>query len=101
MIGIVMVAVTGMWFFLLFSAASALVAGVVVLHAGRRGRRFRAAVRNSAEDWGRRTERVLRPAGLLSSLPRSRSSTRFKQAGCTTCRPDEQLTRQVRVQQSE
>ncbi|WP_168198566.1 FtsK/SpoIIIE domain-containing protein [Nesterenkonia sp. NBAIMH1] len=67
-IGIVMVAVTGMWFFLLFSAASALVAGVVVLHAGRRGRRFRAAVRNSAEDWGRRTERVPSPGRLAELL---------------------------------
>ncbi|WP_460682133.1 FtsK/SpoIIIE domain-containing protein [Nesterenkonia populi] len=66
-IGLVMVAVTGMWFFLLFSAASALVAAAVVLDAGRRGRRYRRAVRDAAAEWAARTESLPSP-GILAQL---------------------------------
>lgn len=66
-IGIVLVTVTGMWFFLLFSAVSAMVAAATLVDALRRRRRFRRAVRRAAHRWADRAERSMATPGQLAS----------------------------------
>lgn len=68
--GIVLVTVTGMWFFLLFSAASALVALGTVIDAARRRRRYRRALQQAAEAWGRRRDLALPTPGRISHVLR-------------------------------
>lgn len=65
-IGVVLVTMTGMWFFLLFSAVSALVALATVIDAARRRRHHRRALRRSAEDWARRRDAALPTPGQLA-----------------------------------
>lgn len=62
-VGIVMVTVTGMWFFLLFSAVSALVAVFTIADAARRRRRFRAAVSAASARWGSQVDALLDTPG--------------------------------------
>ncbi|GAB3188208.1 FtsK/SpoIIIE domain-containing protein [Nesterenkonia suensis] len=64
-IGIVLVFVTGMWFFLLFSAVSALVAAATMADAARRRRRFRAAVDTAASQWADLADAQLDTPGVL------------------------------------
>lgn len=66
-IGIVLVTVTGMWFFLLFSAVSALVAGATVIDARRRRRRFRAAVSQAAHRWAESVDSACPTPGRLAA----------------------------------
>ncbi|GAA1454465.1 FtsK/SpoIIIE domain-containing protein [Nesterenkonia lacusekhoensis] len=68
--GIVLVTVTGMWFFLLFSAASALVALGTVIDATRRRRRYRRALQQAAAEWARRRSLALPTPGRVSRLLR-------------------------------
>ena len=68
--GLVLVTVTGMWYFLLFSAASALVALGTVLDAARRRRRYRRALKEAAEAWGRRRDLTLPTPGRISHILR-------------------------------
>ncbi|MBO0595047.1 hypothetical protein I2485_08545 [Nesterenkonia sp. E16_7] len=75
-VGIVLVLVTGMWIFLLFSAASALIAVVTLLVAHRHRRRFRRTVRAGAAAWGRQRRDLLAPPGASIRALRARSHPR-------------------------
>ncbi|MGJ9405566.1 FtsK/SpoIIIE domain-containing protein [Nesterenkonia aurantiaca] len=75
-VGIVLVLVTGMWIFLLFSAASALIAVVTLLVAHRHRRRFRRAVRAGSSEWGRQRRDLLAPPGAAIRALRARSHPR-------------------------
>lgn len=74
--GIVLVLVTGMWMFLMFSGASALIAAAVFADAQRRRRRFRRALRRAAGAWAERaTAALCTPGELIRQLrsPQGRS----------------------------
>lgn len=75
-VGLVLVAVTGMWFFLIFSIASAALAAGVAWDSHRRRRRFRHAVRHAATRWALLGEEALRSAGLLALDLRTRTPER-------------------------
>lgn len=83
-VGIVLVLVTGMWIFLLFSAASALIAGATLLVAHRHRRRFRRAVSAGAAEWGGQRRDLLAPPGAAIKALRARSHPR----GSLTCTED-------------
>ncbi|WP_300343958.1 FtsK/SpoIIIE domain-containing protein [Nesterenkonia sp.] len=72
--GIVLVVVTGMWFFLLFSAASALVASAIFLQGRRRRVRYRRAVAQAASEWAAANDQVLPSPGRAAELLRSGSA---------------------------
>ena len=78
--GIVLVTVTGMWFFLLFSAASALVALGTVIDAARRRRRYRRALRQAAEAWARRRTLALPTPGRVSHVLREGAAPAMPEA---------------------
>lgn len=82
-IGIVLVLVTGMWFFLLFSALSAVVAGSTVVDGHRKRRRFRRAVRAAAAQWAHRRKALLPTPGHAVRALRAGSRPRgaFTAAG--------------------
>lgn len=69
-IGIVLVAATGMWFFLLFSAVSGMVALGTAYDARRRGRAFLRATEDAGRRWAHRAERTLPTPGRLIRLLR-------------------------------
>lgn len=75
-VGIVLVLVTGMWIFLLFSAVSALVAIGTLLGAHRQRRRFRRAVRSGATVWARQRRDLLNSPGDAIRALRARSHSR-------------------------
>lgn len=66
LVGIVLVTMTGMWFFLLFSAVSALVALGTVIDAVRRRRLYHRALQQAAEAWGQRRDAALPTPGRLA-----------------------------------
>lgn len=68
--GVVLVLVTGLWFFLLFSGASALVATIIFLHGRRQRSRYRRARQQAAEAWGAETARTLLSPGRATRLLR-------------------------------
>ncbi|WP_022872372.1 FtsK/SpoIIIE domain-containing protein [Nesterenkonia alba] len=70
-VGIVLVLTTGMWFFLVFSLASAAVAGGVAVAAGRRRRQYRRAVRHAARRWAQQCETALPSPGIVARRLRS------------------------------
>ncbi|WP_192595330.1 FtsK/SpoIIIE domain-containing protein [Nesterenkonia lutea] len=72
-IGVVLVFVTGMWIFLLFTAASALVALAALIDATRLRRRFRRAVSAAGTRWSRRRAEALCSPGRRVRLLRARS----------------------------
>ncbi|GFZ84263.1 FtsK/SpoIIIE domain-containing protein [Nesterenkonia alkaliphila] len=69
--GIVLVLVTGMWMFLMFSGASALIAAAVFTHGQRRRRKFRRAMRRAAAAWAERASTALCTPGELIRRLRS------------------------------
>lgn len=70
-IGIVLVIVTGMWFFLLFSALSGLVALATAWDARRRRRTFHQATTEAGRRWASRAGRMLATPGELIRLLRT------------------------------
>lgn len=67
--GIVLVTITGMWFFLLFSGASALIASAIFWDGRRQRKKYRQHVRQAAQRWGRRTHTALcSPGDLILQL---------------------------------
>ncbi len=62
-VGLVLVFVTGMWIFLLFTLASVLMALSMSIHAGRVRRRFGRAVEAAAMTWARRRDEALTSPG--------------------------------------
>ncbi|MGJ9424993.1 FtsK/SpoIIIE domain-containing protein [Nesterenkonia halotolerans] len=70
-VGLVLVFVTGMWIFLLFTVASALMALAMTVHAARVRRRFRRAVEAAAMTWARRRDEVLASPGRAIRLLRA------------------------------
>ncbi|MCH8561762.1 hypothetical protein LTI14_00805 [Nesterenkonia sp. YGD6] len=75
-VGIVLVLVTGMWIFLMFSAASALLAVVTLVVAHRQRQRFRRAVRAAATAWARQRRDLLTPPGRSIRALRARAHPR-------------------------
>ncbi len=69
--GIVLVAFTGMWFFLLFSGASALVASVIFWDGRRKQRQYRHHIARAARLWASRTFSALCSPGELIRLLRA------------------------------
>lgn len=69
--GLVLVAITGMWFFLLFSSASALLAGGIFFDHYRKKRRYRRAVQAAAQLWSQHNDLVLGDPGRLSQALRN------------------------------
>jgi DNA segregation ATPase FtsK/SpoIIIE, S-DNA-T family len=72
--GVVLVAFTGMWFFLLFSGASALVASVIFWDGRRKLRQYRREVVRAAHTWASRTFGALCSPGELMRDLRADSS---------------------------
>src|SRR5690625_4184448 len=68
--GVVLVLVTGLWYFLLFSGASAVVATIIFLHGRRQRSRYRRARRQAAQTWGAETARTLLSPGWAARLLR-------------------------------
>lgn len=66
--GVVLVLVTGHWFFLLFSGASAAVATTIYLHGRRQRRRYRRARKQAADAWSEDTHRTLLSPGWATRL---------------------------------
>lgn len=75
-VGIILVLVTGMWIFLLFSAASALIAVITLVSGHRQRRRFRHAVRAAATVWAQRRMNALPPPGRAIRALRARKRPR-------------------------
>ncbi|WP_150463067.1 FtsK/SpoIIIE domain-containing protein [Nesterenkonia ebinurensis] len=71
--GIVLVILTGMWLFLMFSGASALIAATVFWDGQRRRRKYRQAVRRAAAAWAERAAEALCSPGELIRQLRSTS----------------------------
>lgn len=71
--GIVMVMLTGMWFFLLFSTAGALIAGTLFLRSRREHARYQRAVAEAARQWADAAEQCLISPGHTARLLRSSS----------------------------
>jgi len=71
-VGIILVLATGMWIFLLFTAASVVIALITLVDAGRRRRQFRSATRASGELWAQRRRDALPSPGLSLRLLRAR-----------------------------
>lgn len=69
--GIVLVVFTGMWFFLLFSGASALVAAVIFWDGRKKQRKYRRHVERAAQTWASRTFTALCSPGHLIRLLRA------------------------------
>lgn len=96
-IGIVLVTVTGMWFFLLFSAVSGLVALATVIDARRRRRVFSAAIAAAAAQWSRRLEQAAATPGQLGlAAQQARGRPSGLGAGAPGRRSDEAPFRAVR-----
>lgn len=72
--GLVLALVTGLWFFLLFSGASAIVAAVIFLHGHRRRRQYQRARRVAAGRWAEQTLRTLVSPGQTAHLLRGEHS---------------------------
>ena len=72
-VGIILVLATGMWIFLLFTAASVVIALITLVDAGRRRRQFRSATRTSGELWAQRRRDALPSPGLSLRLLRART----------------------------
>ena len=68
--GVVLVLVTGLWFFLLFSGASAVVATTIYLHGRRHRSRYRRARQQAAEAWSEDMLRTLLSPGQATRLLR-------------------------------
>ncbi|NLS10972.1 hypothetical protein HGQ17_13400 [Nesterenkonia sp. MY13] len=81
--GLVLVMVTRMWFFLVFSAASALVAIGVYIHGARQRRRYRRKVREAADRWAEHVRRALACPGLVTSRLRAGLPSPTPTADCT------------------
>ncbi|TLP75493.1 FtsK/SpoIIIE domain-containing protein [Nesterenkonia sphaerica] len=64
--GVVLVAVTGMWFFLLFSGASALIASAIFWDGRRKLRHYRRRVAHAASSWASRASGSLCSPGRLT-----------------------------------
>ncbi|WP_425573403.1 FtsK/SpoIIIE domain-containing protein [Nesterenkonia flava] len=74
-VGIVLVAVTGMWFFLLFSAAGALMATAFAIHGRLQRRRYRQALRSAAQQWAAVVDAALPSPGALARWIQQRTGT--------------------------
>lgn len=68
--GLVLVLVTGLWFFLLFSAASAVIASSIFVHGQRQRRRYRRARREAAAAWAEQAAEALASPGRAAQLLR-------------------------------
>lgn len=69
--GIVLVLVTGHWFFLLFSGAGALLGSSIFIHGYRQRRRFHRARRSAAAEWAERISQSMVAPGRVAHLLRS------------------------------
>lgn len=69
--GLVLALVTGLWFFLLFSAASAIIASSIFIHGQRQRARYRSARRAAARSWAKLTAETLASPGDAAHLLRS------------------------------
>lgn len=72
-VGVVLVIVTGMWIFLLFSAASAVLAVLTLIDARRRRRRFRRAVRAASLEWADQRTALLPTPGRAARALRAQA----------------------------
>ncbi|RJN33040.1 FtsK/SpoIIIE domain-containing protein [Nesterenkonia natronophila] len=72
--GVVLVAFTGMWFFLLFSGASALIASAIFWDGRRKMRQYRGEVVRAAQTWASRTFGALCSPGELMRDLRAETS---------------------------
>ncbi|WP_218220247.1 FtsK/SpoIIIE domain-containing protein [Nesterenkonia sp. Act20] len=70
-VGLVLVFVTGMWIFLLFTLASVLMALAMTIHAARARHRFHCAVKTAAITWAHRRDEVLASPGRAIRLLRA------------------------------
>lgn len=99
LVGIVLVTMTGMWFFLLFSAVSALVATGTVIDAVRRRRLYHRALQQAAEMWGQRRDAALPTPGRLAQMLREGVGPRL--AAETVRLGTGQLTAELKASASE
>lgn len=65
-VGIVLVMVTGLWFFLLFSVASALVASGMTWHAAAARKRYRRDIQRASQQWAETVGNSLTSPGALA-----------------------------------
>lgn len=72
--GIVLVLVTGMWFFLLFSGVSAVIASAIFWGGRRQRKKYRQKVRHAAHLWSRRSSAALCSPGELIEQLRAHST---------------------------
>ncbi|MGJ9372267.1 FtsK/SpoIIIE domain-containing protein [Nesterenkonia sp. CF4.4] len=75
-VGVVLVLVTGMWIFLLFSAASAVLAVITLLDGRRRRRRFRRSVRAASIEWADQRRALFPTPGRAVRALRARARPR-------------------------